>query len=83
MLGNPDAVERLMPAQRDELDRSRAHPPDVTVWDHDVKLVILSHRRSGRFVHVEGNVGIVPIHFGPVNWLVGLRGVGAVDWALL
>jgi hypothetical protein len=44
---------------------------------------MLSHRRSGTFVRVEGNVGVVPIHFGPVRWLLGLRLVGALDWAVL
>lgn len=83
MLANTDAVELLAPAQRDELDRSRADPPDVTVWDHEPRLLMLSHRRSGTFVRVEGNVGVVPIHYGPIRWLLGLRSVGALDWAVL
>lgn len=83
MLANADAVEQLAPAQRDELDRSRADPPDVSVWNAEPRLVMMSHRRSGKFLRVEGNVGVVPIHFGPVRWLLALRSVGALDWAVL
>lgn len=83
MLANVDAVEQLAPAQRDELDKSRAEPPDVTVWDSEPRLLMLSHRRSGTFVRVAGNVGMVPIHYGPVRWLLGLRSVGALSWTVL
>lgn len=83
MLSHVDAVEALDEAKRGELDRSRAVPSDRAFWREEPRLILMQHRREGKFVRVLGNVVTVRTHHGPVKWLQGLREIGALSWVVL
>ena len=73
MLTHIECVEVLGDSKRSDLDRSRAEPPDVVFWRETPRLILMQHRREGKFVRVLGNVSTVRIDHGPVKWLLGLR----------
>jgi hypothetical protein len=83
MLAHSECVEALSNSKRSELDRSRSEPPDVVVWNETPRLVLMQHRRDGKFVRVVGNVCTVRIYHGPVRWLLGLREIGALSWMIM
>ena len=83
MLTHSECVEALGESKRSELDRSRAEPPDVFFWRETPRLILMQHRRDGKFVRVLGNVVTVRIYHGPVKWLLGLREIGALSWMLM
>jgi len=83
MLTHCPDVEALDEPKRSELDRSRAEPPNVAFWDEKPKLILMQHRREGKFVRVLGNVSTVRVFHGPVKWLLGLREIGALSWMVM
>ena len=83
MLTHSECVERLGESKRSELDRSRAEPPDVVFWGETPRLILMQHRRDGRFLRVLGNVSTVRVFHGPVKWLLGLREIGALSWMVM
>ena len=83
MLSHSESVEALGESERSELDRSRAEPPDVVFWKETPKLILMQHRREGKFVRVLGNVSTVCVFHGPVKWLLGLREIGALSWMVM
>ncbi|MET4703348.1 hypothetical protein [Frigoribacterium sp. UYMn621] len=83
MLAHSESVEALGESKRSELDRSRAEPPDVVFWREIPRLILMQHRRDGKFVRVLGNVATVRIYHGPVKWLLGLREIGALSWMVM
>jgi len=72
MLTHVDAAESLNEAKRSELDRSRAILFDRSFWREKPRLILVQHRREGKFVRVLGNVVTVRTHHGPLKWLQGL-----------
>ena len=76
-------MEALDESKRSELDRSRAEPPDVAFWRETPRLILMQHRREGKFVRVLGNVSTVRVFHGPVKWLIGLREIGALSWMVM
>ena len=83
MLTHSECVERLGESKRSELDRSRSEPPDVVFWRETPRLILMQHKREGKFVHVLGNVSTVRVFQGPVMWLLGLREIGALSWMVM